>query len=96
MGCPQAQPLRGWNYLKNRIEITLTAILKPVGIIKQYTKGLNELIVQSGQSIREMLLSMGIPPDIVALVLVNEVPVNKDHVISDGEMIQVIAVIGGG
>lgn len=74
----------------------MTAILKPVGILKQYTKGMNELIVQPGQSIREMLLSLGIPPDIIALVLINEQPVNKDHIISDGEIIQVIAVIGGG
>jgi len=74
----------------------LAAILKAVGIIRQYTQGQQKLVVEPGQSVRDMLLSQGIPPEIIALVLVDEKPVTKEHVISDGETIQVIAVIGGG
>lgn len=96
MECLLPPPLKGWSYLQFRIDDILAAILKAVGIIRQYTQGQQKLVVEPGQSVRDMLLSQGIPPEIIALVLVDEKPVTKEHVISDGETIQVIAVIGGG
>lgn len=74
----------------------MSAVIKPIGVLKQYTHGMDEVVVDSGISLQETLIALGIPPEIIALVLVNNEPSDKMHILSDGETIQLIAVIGGG
>ena len=52
--------------------------------------------VEPGRSVRQTLVDLGVPPELVALVLVNDVQQDKDYVLSDGDFVRVIAVIGGG
>jgi sulfur carrier protein ThiS len=46
--------------------------------------------------VRQALVELGIPPEVVALVVVNEEQQAKDYVLQDGDVVRVLAVIGGG
>jgi len=46
--------------------------------------------------LRKVLLDSGIPPELVAMAFVNEIPKDKDEIINEGEIIDLVAVIGGG
>jgi len=46
--------------------------------------------------VRATLAALGIVPEVVALVVVNEQQQSKDYVIQEGDVIRVLAVIGGG
>jgi sulfur carrier protein ThiS len=75
----------------------MPVILRPVGHLKSYLKGVGELSVPAGKSIRETLREAGIPPEVVALVVVNDVHLtDKETVLNDGDIVRVMAVIGGG
>jgi sulfur carrier protein ThiS len=52
--------------------------------------------VEAGRTVRETLAALGIVPEVVALVVVNEEQQSKDYVIQEGDVIRVLAVIGGG
>ena len=71
-------------------------IVRPVGTLKSYIGGQTEVAVDAGRTVREAMTALGIPPEIVALVLVNEVQQAKDYVVQDGDVVKLIAVIGGG
>jgi sulfur carrier protein ThiS len=43
-----------------------------------------------------MLTSLGINPDLVAGVFVNDEQQTKDYVLQDGDIVKLLAVIGGG
>jgi sulfur carrier protein ThiS len=72
------------------------AILRPSGALTAYTGGKKEIAVEAGRTVRETLSALNIPPEVVALVVVNEEPRAKDYVIEEGDVIRVLAVIGGG
>jgi sulfur carrier protein ThiS len=66
------------------------------GSLKDVTGGQDQYTVESGHTIREILVSLGIEPLTVALVVVNKIHQNKDYVIQDGDEILVMSVVGGG
>lgn len=66
------------------------------GSLKDVTSGKDEYTVESGRTVRETLETLGIVPLTVALVVVNEEQQEKDYMIQDGDVIRVLAVIGGG
>lgn len=74
----------------------MPAILRFSGHLKDLTGGKAEVTVESGRSIRETLSALGVKPETVALVVVNEAHGDKDHILKDGDVVKVIAVIGGG
>jgi len=75
----------------------MPVILRPIGQLKTYIQGNDELVVPAGRTIRDTLRDAGIPPEVVALVVVNEVhQADKDIVLNDGDVVRVMAVIGGG
>ncbi len=74
----------------------MSAIIRPVGTLKSYIGGQAETAVEAGRTVRETLKALGIPPEIVALVLVNDAPRDKDYVVQDGDVVKLVAVIGGG
>jgi len=74
----------------------MTARIRPIGMLKQYTQNLQEIKVESGKSVLETLADLGIPSEIVSLVMVNQKPKNKDYVIQDDDFVQIMAIIGGG
>jgi sulfur carrier protein ThiS len=74
----------------------MTAIIRPLGMLKSYIDGKTEIAVEAGQTIRQMLQALGMPPEVVALVTVNDEQQPKDYVLQDGDTVRLMAIIGGG
>ena len=74
----------------------MTATLRPYGILKSYIGGDLEIAVEAGRTIRQVLQGLGMPPEVVALVLVNDEQQSKDYVLQDGDTVKLMAIIGGG
>ncbi len=74
----------------------MTAIIHPYGALKAYIGGKTEIDVESGRTVRQVLQDLGMPPEVVALVLVNDEQQSKDYVVQDGDTVKVMAIIGGG
>ena len=56
----------------------------------------DEFTVEAGDTVRAVLLSLGIKPELVAMVSVNGEMQTKDYVIQEGDTIRLLAVVGGG
>ncbi len=74
----------------------MTACIHPFGILKTYTSGQSDIAVVAGRTIREVVTEFGIPPQIIAMILVNDEPQTRDYCLQDGDDVQLIAVLGGG
>lgn len=74
----------------------MTATIKPAGMLKTYLGGQETTSVEPGQTVHQALQFLGIPPEIVALVMVGEEVKPKDYCLQDGDVVRLIAVIGGG
>jgi sulfur carrier protein ThiS len=74
----------------------MSATIRPLGMLKDYIGVLKETTVEAGLSVRETLGVIGINPDLVAGVFVNGEQQNKDYVLQDGDIVKLLAVIGGG
>lgn len=74
----------------------MTATVRPFGILKSYIGGAFETTIEPGVTVRQAMVSFGMPPEVVALVLVNDEQETKDYVIQDGDYVKLVAVIGGG
>lgn len=77
-------------------ENKMTATLRLVGHLKEYSNGKSEVPVEAGRSVRAILVALGIPPEVIALVVVNDEQQNKDYVVQENDVVRVLAVIGGG
>ncbi len=73
-----------------------TAELRPKGMLKQYIDGMDYVEVPSGIPLRDAISSCGIPPELVAMAFINQKPISKDEILQPGEIIDLVAVIGGG
>lgn len=74
----------------------MPAYLHALGIIKSYISGNAPIEIEAGSTVRETLRALNIPPEIVALVVVNDVPQSKEYRVQEGDVVKVIAVVGGG
>lgn len=74
----------------------MSAKLLLVGQLKSLVGGHSEVEVESGYTVRATLDRLGIRPEIVALVMVNDEQRDKDYIFQDGDMVKVMAVLGGG
>jgi len=74
----------------------MPATLRPSGSLRDLVGGQDEVQVEIGRTVRATLTSLGIVPEVIALVVVNEEQRSKDYVIQEGDIIRVLAVIGGG
>jgi len=75
---------------------TVTAKLRLAGHLKDLASGRDEVEVEAGRSVRDVLTELGIPVEVAALVVVNEEQQTKDYILKDGDQVRVLAVIGGG
>ena len=75
----------------------MPATLRPIGHLKSLVNDQTELTVPAGISIREALAQVHIPPEMVALVVINGVhQTDKDTLLREGDVAKLMAVIGGG
>ena len=70
--------------------------VKLAGILKSYLGDQDPTEIQPGLSISEVITSLGIPVEVVALVLVNDKYQPKSYITQEGDMIKLYAVVGGG
>ena len=74
----------------------MPAHIKPTGALKNYTGGQTEVDAEAGRTVREAITALGIPPEIVAMVLVNDAQQPKDYILQDEDVVRLIMVVGGG
>lgn len=75
----------------------MPVILRPIGHLKSMVNNQTEVSVPSGISIRQALAFIKIPSEVVALVVINGVhTTDKDTILNDGDVVKLMAVIGGG
>jgi sulfur carrier protein ThiS len=74
----------------------MTAQIRPIGMLRSYVGGQNQVTVEAGRTVREAIAALGMPPEIVALVMVNEEQQPKDYILQDDDVVRLLAVIGGG
>jgi len=65
-------------------------------MLKNYVGDMKETNVDAGISVRETLINIGINPDLVAGVFVNDEQQTKDYILQEGDIVKLLAVIGGG
>jgi sulfur carrier protein ThiS len=70
------------------------AKVKAVGILSRYAG--DEMEVEGGKSVEELLASLGIPSPLVGIVLVNGRQVEKSYVIGEEDEVKLIPLLGGG
>jgi len=71
--------------------------LMPVGLLKKYVAGRERLVVPAqDQTVAELLLEVGIPSALVAIVMVQGRQVMKDYVPRAGDVVKLIPLMGGG
>jgi sulfur carrier protein ThiS len=74
----------------------MPAKIRPIGSLKTYTAGEAEVTVEAGRTVRATLATLGIPSEVVAGVFLNDVLIDKDYILKEGDILKLIAVIGGG
>jgi sulfur carrier protein ThiS len=74
----------------------MPAKIRPLGSLKTYIAGQAEVAVEAGGTVRAALAALGIPSEVVAGVLRNDVLISKDDRVREGDVLKLIAVIGGG
>ncbi len=74
----------------------MSALFKPAGQLKKLFGDLPEIPVEAGTTVRETLVSLSVSPDIIAGVIVNGDLLDKDYSIQEGDVIKLMAVMGGG
>ncbi len=74
----------------------MSATLRLGDSLKAMLGKAGEYTVQPGSSVRDTLVSLEIKPELVAMVTVAGELQTKDYVIQEGDVVRVMAVIGGG
>jgi sulfur carrier protein ThiS len=74
----------------------MSTLIRPTGMLKDYIGGRAEAAVEPGQTVREALVALKIPPELIALVMVNDEQQTKDYCLQEGDVVRVMAVLGGG
>jgi sulfur carrier protein ThiS len=65
-------------------------------MLKSYLGEQKEVTVEAGHPVGETLTILGINPDLVAGVFINNEQQSKDYILQDGDIVKLLAVIGGG
>jgi len=68
----------------------------PVGILKRYVGGQEQLFVGAGKSIQDVILALGMRPWLVSVVMVNGVRAEKSYILQPGDRLKLHPLISGG
>lgn len=67
----------------------------PVGMLKNYIAP-EMVTANSGQTVRQLLDGLSIPPDLVAVVMVNGRQESKSYLLQEGDQVKLVPLVGGG
>jgi len=66
-----------------------------VGMLKNYIA--QEMVTaNSGQTVHQLLEGLGIPSDLVAVVMVNGRQESKSYLLQEGDQVKLVPFVGGG
>ena len=74
----------------------MSVTLRPMGFLKDYVGGQEQVELVAGPTVAEMLVGLGIPPALIALVTRGQDLSSKDYRPQDGETITVVPMVHGG
>jgi sulfur carrier protein ThiS len=74
----------------------MTATIRIGASLKNLLGSKDEFTVEPGHNVREIIVSLGINPELVAMVSVNGEMQAKDYIVQEGDIVRLLAVIGGG
>jgi len=66
----------------------------PVGMLKRYLA--ETVTAKPGQTVHQLLYGLGIPPDLVAVVMVNGRQEPKSYLLQEGDQVKLVPLVGGG
>jgi len=71
--------------------------IKPIGQLKTYINDQKSVAIDgAGLTVNEALIQFGIPPLLVALVMVNNRQEDKNYCLQDGDEVLIMSILGGG
>jgi sulfur carrier protein ThiS len=70
--------------------------IRPLAQLKKYIGDQSEITVEAGGTVRETLSTLSVPPDIVALIIVNGSIQDNDYCIQEGDEIKLFSIMSGG
>jgi sulfur carrier protein ThiS len=73
------------------------AKITPLGLLKRYVGDRETpILTEEGQTVAEILEALGIPSGLVAIVLINGRQELKNYVLQDGDVVELVPLVGGG
>ena len=70
--------------------------LRLVGLLKKYGPEQASIQVEPGQTVSDAILSLGVNPDLVAIVMVNGRQRSKADLLEPGDKVKLLPMVGGG
>ena len=70
--------------------------LRLVGLLKKYGPEQASIQIEPGQTVSDAILSLGVNPDLVAIVMVNGRQRSKADLLEPGEKVKLLPMVGGG
>jgi len=67
----------------------------PVGMLKKYVAQ-ERVTASPGQTVHQLLEGLGIPSDLVAVVMVNGRQESKSCLLKEGDEVKLVPLVGGG
>ena len=74
----------------------MSVLIRPNEALRTFVGGKKEVEAEAGRTVRATLALLGIPADLVAVVVVYDEQLDKEYVLQDGDRVRLLAVIGGG
>jgi sulfur carrier protein ThiS len=73
------------------------AQIAPLGLLKRYIEDRKTpILTEEGQTVAEVLEALGIPSGLVSIVLVNGHQELKSYVLQNGDVLELVPLVGGG
>ena len=66
-----------------------------MGMLKRYLSE-ERVTANPGQTVHQLLDCLGIPPDLVAVVMVNGRQKPKSYLLQEGDQVKLVPLVGGG
>ena len=79
-----------------KARVTERVQLRLVGLLKKYGPEQASIQVEPGQTVSDAILSLGVNPDLVAIVMVNGRQRSKADLLEPGDKVKLLPMVGGG
>jgi len=79
-----------------KARVTERVELRLVGLLKKYGPEQASIQVEPGQTVSDAILSLGVNPDLVAIVMVNGRQRSKADLLEPGDKVKLLPMVGGG